>query len=1066
MRKQIRILQGPKLTKLKKYKYVDYDFQESYFEIPEIIERANAFIIALYNINALNEVVFKVRVISQTIEFLIEYSSCFEENINSILEKHFPAIRISNIDNTPNGFKNNIELYGIPDVRNFIDKEETLWDVILRNVSLYDFEVDITLHKIEQNNLLESIKRFQKIIKSVSPRTEAQKGKFAGMGRARTEIDQEARFAVEFFKTHLRRLIDGNVSGLWNTKIKISSDEKENCDNIASLFSSLTSPRDEYLYPVSSIKKDPLERISYKGSLAVKKGIFSDVEKGKEEYSQTLSSCITSFEAASIIAFPQNEIPGFKVKQPVMFGGAMAEQKEGRNISLGNLVLFKETAVKEQIPINNFVKHCLIVGTTGMGKTLTAKHILSQIHQEKIPFLIIEPAKLEYRSIKQFLSSIYTVGCESPVGKENKSPMRINPFDFPSELGVQTHIDLLKSVFNASFPMYGPMPYILEVAINNIYKKMGWDLKSGKNVYIMELEKKNMDDEFKKSDFYPTLQDLHEEIESVMQKTEYSQDLTSDIKGALRVRIGSLMEGAKGYLFNVRKSKPTIEELLSKSTLLELQYLGDDEEKTFFIGLILARIYEHYLAKNEFPGKLKHITLIEEAHRLLKNQPDNVSMELANVKAKALETFNNILAETRGYGEGLIIAEQIPTKLSPDTIKNTSMKIIHRLYSKDDREIIGDSIGLNDEQKTELIYLEPGEAVVFHEGINQPLRVKIENREDLKPTSVEDNSIKSLQIAEPYIAFLIENRDFITLIHKIINTFFVEENLKEAGLTLIRQERDKTLEYVLKSLGLKVTDDNLRNTIIQEATTRVVNHYLKEIESKIEKGFIAKLRLQKIVQECLLLVMVHNGELSKDNTLNAIKRLQENYFEIFLNSNKPYKSCKNCQKSCVYLPLIDNILNNKLTANDLIYETNERARKGYILPGDTQLDDMAKMLRDKDILIFQDIISFQTSKNLIICIFANQYKDNKDEIDKLIGIIELPEEQIDIIQNRENGSDDECLEEVKEAKHCFQEMLESINNIANKTKLNNISLINRKLSWVLLLISMILAFLLWSKYCG
>ncbi len=346
-----------------------------------------------------------------------------------------------------------------------------------------------------------------------------------------------------------------------------------------------------------------------------------------------------------------------------------------------------------------------------------------------MPFLILEPAKTEYKALnieglKRYLLGIETEGC-----------LKLNPFEFPYKkegskgVHLQTHLDLLKSIFIAAFPMYGPMPYVLETAFYHIYQWYGWDFKSGHNIYWD-------DDSIDKSDLFPSLDDLYNAIDHIVSIQGYSKDLQNDLTAALKVRVGSLKSGAKGTMLNTKRGTD-IGELLSCPTVVELERIGDAQEKVFIMGLLLVSIYEHYIAEGtESEEQLKHLLVIEEAHRLLENVQQSNNNEMADMKGKAIETFNNILSEIRAYGQGIVVADQIPTKISPDVIKNTNLKIIHRLFSLDDRNAVGDAIGLDHKQKKGLIHLNLGEAIVFHAGLPEAVKITVDSRGKEKGSSV------------------------------------------------------------------------------------------------------------------------------------------------------------------------------------------------------------------------------------------------------------------------------------------------------------------------------------------
>ena len=304
-------------------------------------------------------------------------------------------------------------------------------------------------------------------------------------------------------------------------------------------------------------------------------------------------------------------------------------------------------------------------------------------------------------------------------------------------------------MFSASFALYGPMPYIVEKCLSTVYEKKGWNLSFGHHPYLTDIKDRrtafNEDkinekyNEIAHKYLFPTMQDLKNEVDEYVESMDYDNELKGNIKSAINARIDSLCVSSKGYIFN-SNNIPNFDELFSKNTILELEGLGDDADKSFSMGLIIIFLNEYMQVKKETESTsgLRHILVIEEAHRLLKNTSSESNENFGNPKGKAVEHFTNMLAEMRSYGEGIIVSEQIPTKLAPDVIKNSSNKIVHRLASKDDQEIMANTIGLTNEEAIYIGNQKTGYALCSKEGLYQPLMVKIKRINDKK---VSDNKL-------------------------------------------------------------------------------------------------------------------------------------------------------------------------------------------------------------------------------------------------------------------------------------------------------------------------------------
>jgi hypothetical protein len=514
-------------------------------------------------------------------------------------------------------------------------------------------------------------------------------------GSATDERNRMAQRYVELLETKLKRLEQGRTSGMWITHIMLLTDNASSVGRVKAMLHSAFSG--EKSLP------DPIRVLPCNGN--TRQSPFLEP--------------LTSPEVAILTRPPREEYPGYEVVDHARFGvesnnpipygskainiGAIFD----RGNNTGNLL---------QVPLQDLTKHGLIVGVTGSGKTNTCFELLDQIWDggKGVPFLVVESAKSEYRSLvrnPRFAGlKIFTVGDEAT------SPLRLNPFEVPKGMLVQTHLDYLKTLFSAAFVLYPPMPYVLEQSIQEVYEDRGWDLAANTNWRGQTSDR-----------CYPTLADLASKVVGVVDRMGYDERITMDVKAGLLARINQLrLGGGKGLMFNTRQSLNS-SVMFGSPCILELKQIVNDDEKAFIMGLILIRLYEYYEAESDFrKSGLHHITLIEEAHRLLRNVSIEQGSEItANPKGKAIEVFANILSEIRAYGEGILIAEQIPTKLTPDAIKNTNLKIIHRLVAEDDRKAVGSTMNLSESQTRYLTTLRAGEGIAYTEGMQKPVLLSI-----------------------------------------------------------------------------------------------------------------------------------------------------------------------------------------------------------------------------------------------------------------------------------------------------------------------------------------------------
>ena len=521
-----------------------------------------------------------------------------------------------------------------------------------------------------------------------------------------------------------------------------------------------------------------------------------------------LLSFLSSDEAALLMAPPLSSVPGYDIRvKPAL---SLTDTRDRAGDSIGRISEHGRVVKGSDFTISkdDIRKHIFVSGLTGSGKTTTVKHIL---HGIDTPFLVIESAKREYRRL--LADAEYNKLRVYTVGDSGVSPIRHNPFMVLPGVSLITHIDNLKSIFYASFSLYGPMPYILEKCIYNIYKDRGWNLTTG-NHQRVSIEK--FADCQTHRFIYPTIRDLIDDVNRyVKEELEYKGELQDNIRSAIVARLESLAVGAKGFLFNTHDFI-NIEDLLTDRVVFELESLSDDDDKAFFVGLMLALVseYRQCLAREStltHTDALHHVLVIEEAHRLLKNvQTERTSEMLGNPKGKAVESFCNLIAEMRSYGQGVIVAEQIPTKIAPDVIKNTNTKIIHRLVSIDDQIAVGTGLGLEEQECRYLNQLSAGTALAHKEGMSKPVEISVFN--ELPNEAIGDIRIK-VEDWEPELALhesgLLDSRDLQAIALRLLRSLFLSNTelgdlLPEAIKTARQAEQltyvdDETIERALRA---------------------------------------------------------------------------------------------------------------------------------------------------------------------------------------------------------------------------------------------------------------------------
>ncbi|MCK8826593.1 DUF87 domain-containing protein [Natroniella acetigena] len=525
---------------------------------------------------------------------------------------------------------------------------------------------------------------------------------------------------------------------------------------------------------------------------------------------------LSTNELSLIAGLPQKEVVGLSLKEEVEFGlNFKSDIADENKIYLGNLV--QSGRVLENIDVfldqKNLNKHTFITGVTGSGKTTTCQKLLLD---SELPFLVIEPAKTEYRILTEEVDDlkIFTLG------KDTVAPFRLNPFEFFPHESITSRVDMIKASLEAAFDMEAAIPQILETAIYECYQDLGWNIATNKN--------ERYDDPFADGVYaFPTLENLVDKIEEVVNQQGFDERLKNDYIGSIKARLQGLLVGSKGLMLNTKRSID-FERLLDNKVVLELEEIKSGSEKSLIMGFILSDLVEAIKAKYlRLKGtKFKHITLLEEAHRLLSKYTPGDSLN----KKKGVEVFSDMLAEVRKYGESLIIVDQIPNKLTPEVLKNTSTKIVHKIFAQDDKEAVGNTIALTDEQKNFMSNLVPGRAIVATQGWNKPLQVQIEQRTDttkeeiIPEDELRENILKFYQkIYQRGVIQGIENLEeepSVELLESFIklnqSNTLVKSFENFTRLWDNKVDLKKKLEEAIENYGLAVVSDYLTNKFYME----------------------------------------------------------------------------------------------------------------------------------------------------------------------------------------------------------------------------------------------------------
>lgn len=423
----------------------------------------------------------------------------------------------------------------------------------------------------------------------------------------------------------------------------------------------------------------------------------------------TAGTLVSGRELPMHLGLPTRSVHGLPIIEHAEFGRNVPDEAmpDEDKMNLGKIYHMGKLESAELI-LNRqaMASHTFITGSTGTGKSNAVYHLLDEITKNgQTTFLVVEPAKGEYKNVFGNCTDVQVFGTnprETPL-------LRMNPFAFPENIHILEHIDRLVEIFNACWPMYAAMPAVLKDAIERSYQKVGWDLRNS------ESEK----------GVFPTFFDLLDILPGVIEESHYSKDTQSDYVGALCTRVKSLTNGIYGSVLCAEDALSDAE-MFDQNVIVDLSRVGSMETKSLLMGILVMKLQEYRMCSSGMNSRLRHVTVLEEAHNLLRKTSAEQSQEGANLQGKSVEMLANAIAEMRTYGEGFIIADQAPGLLDMSVIRNTNTKIILRLPDEEDRKLVGKSAALKEAQIDELSKLPLGVAAVYQNEWPEAVLCKIE----------------------------------------------------------------------------------------------------------------------------------------------------------------------------------------------------------------------------------------------------------------------------------------------------------------------------------------------------
>lgn len=494
--------------------------------------------------------------------------------------------------------------------------------------------------------------------------------------------------AAEIAASNYRSLMNGENSG---REVSAINSWRKNDRNLAGNYEDLTKFLSRFMHP---------------------KFVYGENENGVVLVDAT--TAVSGRELGLHMGLPRETVSGLPVIEHAEFGKEVykyrlfrgrTENRPQDRMTLGKVFdLGRVTDKVVELDNKSLNMHTFITGSTGSGKSNTVYQMLTELYQDKIPFLVVEPAKGEYKDVFGRWQDV-NVYSTNPKTAEL---INLNPFMFPDSIHVLEHVDGLVEIFGVCWPMYDAMPAFFKDAILKSYEAVGWDLGSS------TFEGKRVE--------YPDFEILAEQLDKLIEQSDYASDIKSNYRGALITRVKSLTVGLNKFIFT--PDQTPYEKLFDENCILDISRVKSTETKALLMGLMVYILNEYRVdQKTSNNNGLKHVTVLEEAHNLLKNTAGTGE---SNLIGKSVEMLTQTIAEIRTYGEGFIIVDQSPSSVDIAAIKNTNTKIVLRTPEGNDREAIGRSIGLTNDQVNEIAKLPSGVAVVYQNDWVNPVLAKID----------------------------------------------------------------------------------------------------------------------------------------------------------------------------------------------------------------------------------------------------------------------------------------------------------------------------------------------------
>lgn len=567
-----------------------------------------------------------------------------------------------------------------------------------------------------------------------------------GRSIAKDYLNKFAQYTERMADMHCERLRKGRNLGYWNVGVHVLGFNDSDVNTVMGVLRSVYSGDQSYLEPIRLHSLNQSNAIDHlKAFQLIPLQLPNMSVEGQDEWHvlgkpfQYLATPMNTEELSLATSLPRKDVPGLRfVRSSVRFANNPGAGDSRDSLSMGHIIdsgIIQKNEYK--IDINALVRHSLIVGSTGCGKTTTCKTIINDVLDHNIPVLIIEPAKDEYvrwaieqnkilpkdKQINIFMPGVKNL---EPFGvKEGMRAiprLKLNPFQPAAIEGAPidmlTRCEQLTALINASLPTSDILPVLIDEAFfTYLAEKYGMDFTKG---------------EMDQQADYPKMDGVLPIAQKLLKGRGYAPEVANGLSAALETRFTYLTRGKRGEVLNVFRST-SYDKLFNQTTVINLSKIANSKDKALIMSLLMLSLYEYrisaYMYDEEYrkkaqSNKLLHLTVVEEAHNVL-TKPAMDAGGSGNPQQVVADLFGNMLSEIRSYGEGLMIVDQVPTRLISDSLRNTNFKIAHRLVAQEDCNVMSAALGLRPDQKDIIPLLSQGQVLISSDKDDAASWVKI-----------------------------------------------------------------------------------------------------------------------------------------------------------------------------------------------------------------------------------------------------------------------------------------------------------------------------------------------------